>query len=413
MSLKLNLVTYKPLTSTLSTRNTNIMKKLTSIPLLALVLYSCGGGADKSVDSIIAEADLTTIRAKKNELSEKQKELESQIKLLDSTIAILDKNERLPLVTTITAQQEEFVHYLELQGDVMTKQNVLIYPEMQGTLIKVYVKEGQAVSKGQLLATIDDGGLSSQLQQLKTQTQLAKTTFERQKRLWDQKIGSEIQYLQAKANYEAQENTVNQLESQLEKSSIRAPFSGIIDDVIKDQGTVVAPGSGSEIFRIVNLSDMYIDVEVPETYLGSISVDKEAQVYFPVLGDTVISKIRQTSNYIKPGNRSFGVEVAIPNKNELIKPNLSAKVRLNDYTNEKAILVPQSIISENSEGQQYTYIAENPDSEGVAIAKRVIVTTGKTQNGMVEIVSGIVDGNHIIKEGARSVKEGQKVKIVN
>jgi RND family efflux transporter MFP subunit len=389
------------------------MKKLTSIPLLALVLYSCGGGADKSVDSIIAEADLSTIRAKKNELSDKQKELESQIKLLDSTIAVLDKNERLPLVTTITAQEEAFVHYLELQGDVMTKQNVLIYPEMQGTLLKVYVKEGQKVSKGQLLATIDDGGLGSQLQQLKTQAALSKTTFERQKRLWDQKIGSEIQYLQAKANYEAQENTVSQLESQLGKSSIRAPFSGIIDDVIKDQGTVVAPGAGSEIFRIVNLSDMYIDVEVPETYLGSITVGKEAQVYFPVLGDTVISKIRQTSNYIKPGNRSFGVEVAIPNKNELIKPNLSAKVRLNDYTNEKAILVPQSIISENSDGEQYTYVAENPDNDGVAIAKKVIVTTGQTQNGMVEIVSGIVDGNHIIKEGARSVKEGQKVKIVN
>ncbi len=389
------------------------MKKLISIFLLALVLYSCGGGAEKSVDAVIAQGDLTAIRAKKNELSEKQKELESQIKELDSTIAVLDKNERLPLVTTITAVPEEFVHYLELQGDVMTKQNVLIYPEMQGTLLKVYVKEGQQVSKGQLLATIDDGGLGSQLQQLKTQAELSKTTFERQKRLWEQKIGSEIQYLQAKANYEAQENTVNQLQSQLAKSSIRAPFSGIIDDVIKDQGTVVSPGPGSEIFRIVNLSDMYIDVEVPETYLGSIAVGKEAQVYFPVLGDTLVSKIRQTSNFIKPGNRSFSVQIAIPNKNNNIKPNLSAKVRLNDYTNGEAILVPQSIISENADGQQYTYIAENPDDEGIAIAKRVIITTGKTQTGLVEILTGIEGGNHIIKEGARSVKEGQKVKIAN
>jgi RND family efflux transporter MFP subunit len=389
------------------------MKKLISILLLTFVVYSCGGGAEKSVDSVIAQGDLTAIRAKKNELSEKQKELAGQIILLDSTIAVLDKSERLPLVTTLTAKTEEFVHYLELQGDVMTKQNVLIYPEMQGMLVKVHVKEGQQVSKGQILATIDDGGLGSQLQQLKTQAELSKTTFERQKRLWEQKIGSEIQYLQAKANYEAQENTVSQLQSQLGKSTIRAPFSGIIDDVIQDQGTVVAPGPGSEVFRIVNLSDMYIDVEVPETYLGSIAVGKEAQVYFPVLGDTVLSKVRQTSNYIKPGNRSFNVEVAIPNKNDLIKPNLSAKVRLNDYTNGKAILIPQSIISENSEGQQYTYIAENPDSEGIAIAKRAIITTGKTQSGMVEVLSGVADGNHVIKEGARSVKEGQKVKIVN
>ena len=389
------------------------MKKLISIFLLTLVLYSCGGGAEKSVDTIIAQGDLNAIRAKKNELSEKQKELEVQIKELDSTIAVLDKNERLPLVTTITATPEEFVHYLELQGDVMTKQNVLISPEMQGTLLKVYVKEGQQVSKGQILATIDDGGLASQLQQLKTQAELSKTTFERQKRLWEQKIGSEIQYLQAKANYEAQENTVSQLQSQLGKSSIRAPFSGVIDDVIKDQGTVVSPGPGSEIFRIVNLSDMYIDVEVPETYLGSIAVGKEAQIYFPVLGDTIMSTIRQTSNFINPGNRSFRVQIAIPNKNENIKPNLSAKVRLNDYTSDKAILVPQSIISENADGQQYTYIAENPDEEGIAIAKRVIITTGKTQTGLVEILTGIEGGNHVIKEGARSVKEGQKVKIAN
>ncbi len=389
------------------------MKKLISIFLLTLVLSSCGGGTEKSVEAVIAQGDLTAVRAKKNELSEKQKELESQIKELDSTIAVLDKNERLPLVTTLTATPQEFVHYLELQGDVVTKQNVLIYPEMQGTLLKVYVKEGQQVSKGQILATIDDGGLGSQLQQLKTQAELSKTTFERQKRLWEQKIGSEIQYLQAKANYEAQENTVNQLQSQLGKSSIRAPFSGIIDDVIKDQGTVVSPGPGSEIFRIVNLSDMYIDVEVPETYLGSIAVGKEAQVYFPVLGDTLASKVRQTSNFIKPGNRSFSVQIPIPNKNNNIKPNLSAKVRLNDYTNGQAILVPQSIISENADGQQYTYIAENPDDEGIAIPKKVIITTGKTQTGMVEILTGIERGNHIIKEGARSVKEGQKVKIAN
>lgn len=413
MFLKLNISTNKPINLRLSTRNTNTMKKILSILILTFVLSSCGGGAEKSVETIIAQADLTALRAKKNELSEKQKALENQIKQLDSTIALLDKNEKLPLVTTITATEEEFVHYLELQGDVKTKQNVLIYPEMQGTLLRVHVKKGQQVSKGQLLATIDDGGLGSQLQQLKTQAELSKTTFERQKRLWEQKIGSEIQYLQAKANYEAQENSVNQLQSQLGKSNIRAPFSGVIDDVIKDQGTVVAPGVGSEIFRIVNLSDMYIDVEVPETYLGSIAVGNEAQVYFPVLGDTVLSKIRQTSNYIKPGNRSFSIEVAIPNKNELIKPNLSAKVRLNDYTSKKAILVPQSIISENAEGQQYTYIAENPDKDGIAEARRVIITTGKTQTGLVEILSGIQEGNHVIKEGARSVKEGQKVKIVN
>lgn len=389
------------------------MKKIFHIVALGALIVSCGGNNQQSTDDLIPSGDLQALRAKKSELSEKQKALESEIKKLDSAIGSLSGQENLPLVTTIVANPQQFDHYLDLQGDVQTKQNVLIYPEMQGVLQKVYVKDGQKVNKGQLLATIDDGGLSSQVAQLKTQAQLAKTTFERQKRLWDQKIGSEIQYLQAKTNYEAIESNVKQMQSQLGKSSIRAPFSGIIDDVIKDQGTVVSPGPGSEVFRIVNLSDMYIDVEVPETYLGSIKNGKEAKVYFPVLGDSVKTTIRQTGNFINPGNRSFTVEIPVPNKNGNIKPNLSARVQLNDYTSENAILVPQSIVSENAEGEQYVYTAEELNDNNEAVAKKIIIATGKTQNGFVEVVSGIEDGNHIIKEGARSVKDGQKVKILN
>ncbi|MDP5062726.1 MAG: efflux RND transporter periplasmic adaptor subunit, partial [Maribacter sp.] len=340
-----------------------------------------------------------------------QKLIDAQVKSLDSAIAILGNEEKLPLVNTLTAKKELFNHYLELQGDVSTKQNVLIYPEMAGTLQRVYVKEGDRVSRGQVLATIDDGGMSSQLSQLKSQAALAKTTFERQERLWNQNIGSEIQYLQAKTNYDAAENMVSQTQSQLGKSTIRAPFSGIIDNVIKDQGTVVAPGPGSEVFRIVNLSDMYIEVEVPETYLGSVSKGKEALIFFPVLGDSIVTKIRETGNFINPSNRSFEVEIPVPNKEGKIKPNLSAKVNINDYTNEDAILIPTSIISENAEGEQYVFVAEEPNDDGEAIVKRTVITTGKTQGANIEVLSGLADGNQIIKEGARSVKDGQKVKI--
>ncbi len=389
------------------------MKKIYYILVTALILTACGNKGQQTVDSLIEAGDVEAMRAKKSELSEQIKITDQEIKLLDSVIATFNLDEKLPLVTTVKAEEQKFDHFLELQGDVMTKQNVLIYPEMAGTLQKVYVQKGQQVSKGQLLATIDDGGMGSQLAQLKTQAELAKTTFERQKRLWDQKIGSEIQYLQAKSNYEAQQNAVKQFQSQLGKSSIRAPFSGIIDNVIKDQGTVVSPGPGSEVFRIVNLSDMYIDVEVPETYLGSVSKGKEAQVFFPVLGDSVITKIRQTGNFINPSNRSFSVEIPVPNKNGNIKPNLTAKVRINDYTSEKAILIPQSIISENAEGEQYAYIAMEPNADNEAIAKKRIITTGKTQGAFIEVLSGIEDGNQVIKEGARSVKDGQKVKIIN
>lgn len=386
------------------------MKKIIVLLTVTISLLSCGGG-DQSVNGIIAKNDLEAIRAKKNEITTQQKLIEAQIKSLDSAIAILGNEEKLPLVNTLTAKTEVFNHYLELQGDVSTKQNVLIYPEMAGTLQKVYVKEGDRVSKGQILATIDDGGMSSQLSQLKSQAALAKTTFERQERLWNQNIGSEIQYLQAKTNYESSENMVSQAQSQLGKSTIRAPFSGIIDNVIKDQGTVVAPGQGSEVFRLVNLSDMFIEVEVPETYLGSVVKGKEAMVYFPVLGDSITTKIRETGNFINPSNRSFEVEIPVPNKEGKIKPNLTAKVSLNDYTNENAILIPSSIISENAEGDQYVFVAEDINTEDEAVVKRIIITTGKTQGANIEVLSGLENGNHIIREGARSVKDGQKVKI--
>ncbi|MBT8222655.1 MAG: efflux RND transporter periplasmic adaptor subunit [Eudoraea sp.] len=389
------------------------MKK-TFIYILAgmALLQACQNAGNKSVDELISAGDLDAIKSKRQEMSEQQKAINAEIKLLDSAINALDLNKKVPLVTTIEAKTQNFNHYLELQGDVMTKQNVLIYPEMAGTLIKVLVKEGQNVRKGQLLAKIDDGGMGSQLEQLRTQAELAKTTFERQKRLWDQKIGSEIQYLQAKTNFEATQNAVEQAQSQLEKSRITAPFSGIIDDVIQDEGTVVAPGTGVAVFRIVNLSEMYISVDVPESYLEGVTKGKEVKVYFPVLGDSVTTKVRQTGNFINPANRSFSIEIPVPNQTGNIKPNLTARVQINDYSNAAAILIPQSVISENAEGEQYVYLASDTTENNLAKAIKKVVITGKTQGDYVEILSGIDSGDQVIKEGARSVREGQQIKII-
>ncbi|WP_349352417.1 MULTISPECIES: efflux RND transporter periplasmic adaptor subunit [unclassified Flagellimonas] len=387
------------------------MKKAIYITITTLVLASCGSGSGNSVESVIASKDVEAIRAKRNSVTEELKALESQVKQLDEAIGELEDNTKLPLVSALTVEPQQFQHYLELQGDVMTDQNVLVYPEMAGTLYRVYVKEGQRVSKGQLLASIDDGGLSSQLAQLRTQAELAKTTFERQKRLWEQNIGSEIQYLQAKTQYEAQQSAVKQLESQVGKSSIRAPFSGIVDDIIKDQGTVVSPGPGSEIFRIVNLSDMYIDVEVPESHLPNVTVGKEAEVYFPVLGESITTKVRQTGNFINPSNRSFSAEIPVPNKTGNVKPNLTAKVKINDYTNENAILIPQSVVSENAEGEQYVYLIA--EENGEVMAKKSIITPGRTQGDYLEVLEGISSGSQVIVEGARRVRDGQKVQVID
>jgi len=385
------------------------MKYIYLTLISTLILTSCGGGDKKSVEDIIATNDLESIRKKKTELDATAQSISAELKQLEAKIKELDPQERIPLITTFAAKESVFNHFIELQGNVNTKQNLVVFPEYSGVLSKVYVKEGQQVSKGQTLAKIDDGGLSQQLAQLQIQANLAKTTFERQERLWNQKIGSEIQYLQAKSSYEAQQQAVSQLQQQVGKTIVRAPFSGTVDDVITEQGSVVGPGQ-SQLFRIVNLKDMYIETDVPERYITNVIPGKDVKVEFPILGKFIDAKVRQAGNFINAANRTFKIEVAVPNKNKTIKPNLTAKLKINDYTSDKAILIKQSIISENAEGQQYVYVISDKNNEK-AKAKRVIIETGKVDGDNIEVLSGLKNGDEIIDEGARMVKDGQDVKI--
>ena len=387
------------------------MKHIFYIAFLTVLLSACSNSNEQSIEALIASDNTKDIQNKKEELVNEQQVLASKIKQLDAKLESINPDRNVPLITTIIAKSEKFMHYLELQGSVETKENLILTPEMSGILTRVYVKEGDQVSKGQILAKIDDGGLSQQFSSAQIQANLLKTTFDRQKRLWDQKIGSEIQFLQAKSSYESAVESVNQVRQQLAKSNIRAPFTGVVDDVITEQGNVVAAGQ-TQLMRIVNLSDMYIETDVPEDYITSINNGKDVEVLFPVLGKKINAKIRQTGNFINPANRTFKVEIAVPNKDKTIKPNLTARLKLNDYTNEEAILIPQSIISENADGGQYIYILE--EKEGAkAKAKQLIIETGKTQGDQIEILSGLTVDDEIIKEGARSIKDGQTVKIVS
>jgi membrane fusion protein (multidrug efflux system) len=388
------------------------MKNKFILLILTIALASCEGEKKKnSLESILEGNNLEAIRQKRAELVNDQEAIHSKIKQLDAKIAKLDSTKNIPLITTFKASHEEFNHMLELQGNVTTKNLIVITPEYNGILTNVYVKEGQKVSKGQVLAKIDDGGLGQQLAQLQIQADLAKTTFERQQRLWNQKIGSEIQYLQAKSTYESQNEAINQLKQQLAKTIVRAPFSGTIDDVITEQGNVVGAGQ-TPLMRIVNLDDMYIETEVPERYVSDVIMGKKVIVEFPILGKTIETYIRQASDFINPANRTFKVEIGIPNSEKSIKPNLTARLKINDYTSEKALLVPQSIISENAEGEQYVYVVKDKNSDGEGVATRVIIKTGKTQSDIIEILEGIEDGAELVKEGARSVKDGQTVKVL-
>jgi RND family efflux transporter MFP subunit len=337
----------------------------------------------------------------------KRAELQTQLTKLDDAIALLDiKKSEEALVSVSAVKDTVFSHYLEVQGNVDTKENLIIYPQFSGILNTVNVIAGQKVSKGQLLGTIDDGGLSQQLAQMETQMALAKTTFERQKRLWDQKIGSEIQYLQAQTNMISQQKAVSQMKAQLAKTRIIAPFSGVIDELITEKGQVVGPGQG--LMRIVNLNNMFVSTAVPESYIGKLKVGTVVNVYLASLGKTYAGKIRQVASNINPNNRSFGIEVSIPNTENLLRPNQVAKLKIIDYTNANAVVVPSNVIQVDGNGDLFVFEATSiKDKTG--IAKKVIVKVGKTSENFTEILGGLEPKTGVVSDGVNTVSEGMKL----
>ena len=386
------------------------MKKIVTLLTITVLLTSCADQKQETTQEVIASQNPEAIQERRDKIVLQQQEINTQIKSLDKALAALNPEKNMPLITSFTASKAVFKHYVELQGSVETDQNILITPEMGGILNKVHVSKGQRVKKGQLLASIDDGGMSQSLAQMQVQMVLAKTTFERQERLWNQNIGSEIQYLQAKTAYDGQVKAVNAMQQQVAKASIKAPFSGTIDDIITEKGNVVAPGQ-TPILRIVSLENMYLKADVPETYITSIVEGKQVEVSFAVLGETFLATISQTGSFINPNNRTFKAEINIANKKKNIKPNLTARLKINDYTNNDAIVIPQSIISENAQGEQYIYVLKQINKDK-AVASRVIIETGKKQGNSIEVLSGLKEADQIIEEGARSVKDGQSVKII-
>lgn len=378
---------------------------------LGLVSVSCQSKSSGSIDELIASNDESLLRAKRTELSAQRNALDADIKRLDVVIASLDKSASLPLVATYEVTPQEFNHFTSFQGTVKTMKNINVYPEMPGQLLEVLVVEGQKVEKDQVLARIDDGGLLAQLAQAKSQLLLAETVFNRQERLWSQNIGSEIQFLQAKTQFESAEKAVDALSLQAEKSIVRAPFDGTVDQIFKEPGTIVAPGMGSELFRVVNIDEVYVEVDVPETHITSISEGSKVQVNLPAIGEEIDARIARVSKVINPSNRSFTVEIPLENKSGFIRPNLMASVAINDYSNKSAIMIPQSVVSENAEGQQYCFALEK-STEGY-IAKRLIIQTGKTSEDFIEVLDGVEKGALLITEGAKKVSDNQPVKWLN
>ena len=381
--------------------NIPMTKKIVSLLIASAIFASCGNKDNtQTVDQLIA--------AKNNkELQARKATIQADLAKIDAALAALNVRKEEALVSVATLKDTVFNHYLDIQGSVNTKENILIQPEMPGTLITLTVKAGQRVSKGQLLARVDDGGSSQQVASLETQYQLAKTTFERQKNLWNQKIGSEIQYLQAQTQMLSLQRSVAQAKAMLSKTEIRAPFSGTIDEVFVEKGQVVS-ASPQGLMRIVNLNNMYVSTSVPESYIGKLKVGTQVDVFLTSLNKNYKGKVRQIGNFINPNNRSFGIEVSIPNPENLLRPNQVAKLKVIDYTVKNAIVVPSNIIQEDGKGNQFVFVASNSNGK-TATAKKAMVTTGKSSDNVTEILSGLSANDIIVIEGVNTISEGMKL----
>ena len=383
------------------------MKKIFII--ISSLIFSCQS-ENKSVIEVIESNNIDLIKLKREENNNKQQKIYKELNLIDLKLDELENNSKYPIVSTTKIIEQKFKHYVELQGDVKSDKVISIYPEFSGIINEIFIKSGENVGEGQILATIDDGGLKQQLSQLQITYNLAKTTYERQERLWNQKIGSEIQYLESKSMFEAQSEAIEQLNKQLSKTVIRAPFSGTVDNVIVKKGEVVYPGR-SNLMLLVNMQEMYVESKVPENYINSITKGKDVVIEAPILDMILKSKISLVANYINPLNRTYRIEAEIPDNNYKIKPNLNVKIRVNDYTNENAILILLNHINIDSNNDEYVYKIIKKD--GKNYASKTIIETGRNNGNFIEVLNGINIGDEIVSEGARKIRNNSEVKIIN
>ena len=378
------------------------------ILFLIVSLISCEDNS--TLKSILESNDVEQIKLKRKQIAAAQQDFSSKLQIIDNKLEELNTNPQLPIVEVFAVNPVMFEHYVQVQGSVKSDELINIFPEFSGVVKAIYVKSGDVVKKGQPLIKIDDGGLKEQLSQLEIGFELTKTTFERQKRLWDQNIGSEIKFLESKTMFEAQKQGIEQLKKQIKKTLIEAPFSGNIDNVVVKKGEVVYPGR-SNLMMLLNLDNLYIESNVPEKHIASISSGNKAIVHFPLLDKTISTTIRQSGSYINPINRTFKIEMDIEKNDLNIKPNLNSKVKINDYSNNSALMINQNFISIDSDNKEYVYKIYNKDKK-TYVSKNIIIT-GKNDGVNVEVISGLISGDRVVSEGIRKLVDNARVKIIN
>ena len=376
--------------------NFNILKTLV-IVALATVVVACGKKEDNS------------LKGKKDQLAQLQQEattIDEKIQKLQAEIDKLEPNkiEKSKTVAVSPIIPATFDHYVESTGRLEAENNVFVSPQMGGAITHVYVKAGDFVTKGQKIVTIDNSVLRNSIQEIEIQLETAKTIYERQKNLWDQKIGTEVQFIQAKTQVEALQRRITTLKSQDGMNIVTAPISGVVDEVRFKAGEMAAPGVG--IVRIVNFSDLKVVANVPDTYAGTIAKGDMVKIKFPDLQKEISARLTFVSQTINQVSRTFVVEAKVPNIDKSLKPNLTAIININDQSKTGAIVIPQSFVQNTDQGN-IVYVAVVEGNKKVAKARQV--TTGLTYDGKVEVKSGLLSGDMLITEGYQEIVDGQLI----
>ncbi|MFK7933345.1 MAG: efflux RND transporter periplasmic adaptor subunit [Saprospiraceae bacterium] len=383
------------------------MKLLKTLPFLAsliLLLSACGGG-DEDPNAIPADlaAKKEFVKNKKMEV----RELEKLIAQAESEVEELEpaKEKKRTTVTTVAVQKGDFKTFVELQGAVQADETVNASSEVGGRITQMNVQEGQNVTKGQLIAVIDLEQIDKQEAELQKSLELAVEVFNRQKRLWDQNIGSEIQYLQAKNSKERLEKSLETLNFQKTKANVYAPISGVAEMVFLEAGELAGPGA--PIVQILNTRKVKVVVDLPETYLTKVKRGQSVEVNFPAINQSQATRISMIGRQIDPANRTFPVEIALSNRSGLLKPNLLAEMKVNDSTIKDAITIPMELVQQEVSGRSFVYIqADSPEG---TVAKKVYVETGMNGDGRIVIEKGLTGDETLIDEGARSIADNQLI----
>ena len=376
------------------------MKKILTILITLAITVSCNNEIQKS--------SLEELNSQKMTLVSKIDSMSKELKSIEKEISKLDITKKYQIVTTIPAEIKEFKHYLEIQGVVQADKNIEIHPELGGTVKSILVEEGQKVFAGQVLIQLDDSSIRNSINELTTQLNLAKTTFERQERLWNQKIGSEMQYLQAKAQKENLENNIATVKNQARKMKIIAPFSGIVDEIFPKNGELTNPQS--PVVRLINLKKVYVEADITETYLPVIKIGTEVIVNFSSINKEINSKITQIGHYINPDNRSFKTRINISNIDQSIKPNLLADLKILDFET-KGITIPSNLIQQDQKGNDYVFTIQTENGQNI-VAKSLVNVVNEYDHE-VFINEGLSENDTIVNAGARLVKTGETVQIKN